>query len=267
MNKLLARSSCALLFFWGANGALADSTYLEKDLQLIVSGQVKSWHGVSFYGNESGDTEFTDDTHQMMSGMSGRISLPLGSGLSMQMDADWEYSSSMLTGTQQDDLLQRAFMLGGHLSYRNPSTGLVGGFVSFGSGNQGQDRVNALVNPVSAAGIGAFGGETQIYFGNLTFYGQGGFINSRGNENFLRDAVFGRGVMRYFISPDTRLQIEGAYVVGDTDLATDDDEMTIIEWGARFDTALPALPIIGDTNIFLAYRGAHFEKNDPTEPQ
>ena len=45
--------------------------------------------------------------------------------------------------------------------------------------------------------------------------------------------------------------------------------MTIVEWGARYDTVIPGLPILGDSNVFVGYRGAHFDKDnsggDPAE--
>ena len=67
-------------------------------------------------------------------------------------------------------------------------------------------------------------------------------------------------------TPDASLQLEGADVDGSKDLITDDDEIAIIEWGMRFETALPSHPILGDANIFIAYTGAKFEKDDSTNP-
>ncbi len=267
MKKLIWAGSFALGLMISAQTAQADNDSLARELQLVVSGQVESWYGVSLYGSETGVVSFTDDTSQIMSGLSARVSLPLATHLSVQMDGDFEYSSTMLTDGQQDDLLQKSFLLGGHLSFRNPSTGLIGGFAAFGSGNTGQDPRDSLVSPVSAADVRAVGGEFQVYLHDVTFYGQAGYLDSKGDDNFLRDALFGRGVVRWFITPDTRLQVEASYVDGRTDLTTDDDEMTIIEWGARFDTALPSLPIVGETNIFIGYRGAEFEKDDPTNAQ
>ncbi len=87
------------------------------------------------------------------------------------------------------------------------------------------------------------------------------------NNDALRDAFFGRGVVRWFMDADTRLQAEAAYVEGKTDNGDDRDDMTIVEWGVRYDTVIRDLPILGDSGVFVGYRGAYYEKDggDPGE--
>ena len=75
------------------------------------------------------------------------------------------------------------------------------------------------------------------------------------------DAVFVRGVGRWHMSPDSRLQAEFAYADGEQD--TDDQEMEILEWGVRYDMILAGLPLIGDTQMFLGYRGVHADNGQP----
>ncbi len=106
------------------------------------------------------------------------------------------------------------------------------------------------------------GGEAQVYLDNLTFYVQGGYLDF---EEFdgdpgdgLREAGFGRGVMRWFTTDNSRLQAEVSYADG---LVNGGDDGRIIEWGVRYDTML-ALPILGDSNVFVGYRGADFDNSD-----
>lgn len=245
-----------------ANSAsAADFEAAEAIRGLVVSGEVETFSGFMAYGSESGDTEYTDDITQFVSGVLGRLSLPLGDNLSVQMDGELEYSTTALADERQDDLFQSSFLLGGHVSWRNPDSGLFGGFVSFGGGEHDNDG-GSTRNDFYAAGA-----EAQLYLNDFTLYVQGGYIDSRagnaGNDNndTLRDAFFGRGVARWFMTPDSRLQAEFAYVDGDVD-RDDPSNMTIVEWGVRYDTVIPGLPILGDSNVFVGYRGAHFDKDD-----
>jgi hypothetical protein len=204
------------------------------------------------YGNESGDFEPDEGTDQFISGLSGRLSLPLSANLALQMDGEFEYSTTALWEGSQDDLFTRSHLLGGHLSWRDPNVGLIGGFAAFGGALHDEDEVQA--DYVAA------GGEAQFYVDAATFYVQGGYLDGGQDDDYLNDAFFGRGVVRYFVTPNSRLQAQVAYAEGDVD---DDDigNLRIVEWGVRYDTMIPGVPILGDANVFVAYRGADFEKD------
>jgi hypothetical protein len=76
----------------------------------------------------------------------------------------------------------------------------------------------------------------------------------------VRDAFFGGGIVRWFMDPDTRLQAGIAYVAGETDNGGDLGDTTIVEWGARYDTMIAGFSIRGDSIVFVGYPGAHFDK-------
>jgi len=232
----------------------ADMNY-EQMLGLVVSGQYESWSGYMLYGNESGGFDPDDGTDQFVSGLSGRVSLPLGTNLSIQMDGGLEYAS--LFEDKKDDLFNDSFLLGTHLSWRDPNSYLIGAFGAFGGGNHDLDA--------TPADFYAIGGEFQIYANDLTFYAQGGILEGYNDNDYLRDAFFGRGVVRWFMSPNSRLQGEFSYVDGTTDNGGDTGDTSILEWGVRYDTMIAGLPLIGDTNIFVGYRGADFDKSG-TDP-
>jgi len=273
MKKLIASSVIAMALAVTANNASAADFEPEEVIRgLVVGGEVESFSGVTFYngGDNGEEVQFSDDDYQFVSGILGRLSLPLGDNLSAQMDGEFEYSSDALSGSRQDDLFDYSFLAGGHLSWRNPETGLFGGFAAFG-GASGDDENG---DGSRANTFYAVGGEGQFYADNLTFYLQGGYIDGATDasvpavdEQALRDAFFGRGVVRWFLDPDTRLQAEVAYVEGDTDVDDDRADMTIVEWGVRYDTVIRDLPILGDRNVFVGYRGAHYDKDgeDPGE--
>lgn len=237
---------------WAADVATDDS------LGLILSGQFESWNGYSFYGNESGDTGYEDDTGQFVSNISGRLSVPLGSSFALQADGQVAYSSNAVFGSQQDDLFQSSYLLGGHMSWRNPSSGLIGGFAAFGGGDHDNDST-------PYADFFAVGGEGQLYLNDMTLYLQAGYLDSDKDIDFIRNAGFARGVLRWFFTPDNRLQTELSYLDGKSDSGGDAADTTVLEWSVRYDTVLPDLPVFGDTNVFIGYRGSDFDKkgSDP----
>lgn len=251
MSKFLTSSALALALVVSASTAQGADLDYERTLELVVSGQIESWTGYMLYGNESGGFDPDEGTDQWVSGQSGRLSLPLGTNLSLQMDGQVEHAS--LFDSKKDDLFNNSFLLGTHLSWRDPNSFLIGGFGAFGGGNHDDD------NTTTPADFYAFGGEFQLYADNVTFYGQGGVLEGSNDVDYLRDAFFGRGVVRWFMTPDSRLQGEFSYVNGETDSIANDT--TILEWGIRYDTVLMALPFIGDTTVFVGYRGADFDKS------
>jgi hypothetical protein len=245
-----------------ANGARAADLAEPTPLALIVSGLGETWSGYTFI----------DDTHRVhpdeesfgSGGGNGRLSIPLGANFSIQGDFNIEYNSTLLTDDDDDesrDNFQASGQGGTHVSWRDPNVGLIGGFVAVGQGEADESSQAFL----------AFGGEAQGYFGPFTLYGQGGALNPDTSfmevENEFRDAFFGRAVARYFfgeqsfLGSDNRLQAEFAYVTGDID-DDGEEEGRILEWGARYDFTLENLPIVGETHLFLGYRGAKFENLD-----
>ncbi len=225
---------------------------------LALSGYYESWTGYMLYGNESGDTEFTEDTGQFVSNMQARLSMPLGESFSIQADGQLGYSSNRIFGEQQDDLYQNSYLFGGHLSWRDPSSGLLGAFATIGGGDHDDDET-------PFADFLAVGGEGQLYLDNMTLYLQAGYLDSDNDNDFIRDAMFGRGVWSWYFTPDNRLQAELSYVNGTLDSGGDEADGEILEWGVRYDFVVPELPILGDTHMFAGYRGTDFNK-DGSDP-
>lgn len=226
----------------------ADMDYTAAVQQLVVSGMVESWTGYTLFGKNDTDDEHDD---YFDGSRSGRLSLPLGTNLSIQMDVDNEVNSSWMLGDSDDygDDFHYSWQGLGHLSFRDPATGLIGVFGGAGVGVAG-DRDHMPLYVV--------GGEAQLYLSDFTIYGQAGYLDGDADEeDQLVDAGFGRGVVRWFISENSRLQGEFSYVDG----TVEDNDATVMEWGARYDTVL-GLPVIGDTNVFVGYRGNNYELDD-----
>lgn len=236
------------MFIGGAQAA--DMEYEQAIQGLVVSGVVDQWVGYSFVSSPRGNTDPVPDSY-FTSGTNGRLAIPLGPNFAIQMDGDIEYTDNAFT-SNINDVYEFGGQFGTHLSYRDPGFGAFGAFAAFGAGRgeEGTDDFYAL------------GGEFMLYANDLTFYLQGGYLDSsdvRGDQDDdgLHDALFARGVARWFITPQSRLQAEVSYASGKQD--SDDKDMDVIEWGVRYDTMLSGLPLIGDTNVFVAYRGANFD--------
>ena len=221
----------------------------------MVSGVVESWSGYSFYTNKDFDGDEDDLEDSFFTGKSGRLSLPLGGGWSVQMDVDTEFNTTHLFKNSDDDTtnMEYAFQGLAHFSARDPGMGLIGVFGGAGEGSGDGDDYPFYV----------IGGEAQLYLQDFTFYVQGGYFDvtssSTHDDDGMADAVFGRGVVRWFLDENTRLQGEVSYADGTVD---GDDDGNVVEWGVRYDTTLAGLPIIGDTNVFLGYRGAQFTNDE-----
>jgi hypothetical protein len=187
----------------------------------------------------------------------GRASIPIWSTVSFQLDGGSDFYSSL----NASDDPTKALAVGAHLSYRLPSTGLIGVFAGHGRSpiNDGDDYYT----------LNMFGLEGQLYRDNWTFYAQGGWadkVKGDSGEGYT-NGWFVRGVTRYFFTPDTKIEAElsygeaGPYIDGD-------DDGKFVAWGASFQRKLfdmPNLPIYWD----VSYRGANYdattEDDDLTE--
>ena len=183
----------------------------------------------------------------------GHVSIPLGETFSAQLDAQGEFYDR--SADDDEDPAQGAQMLGGHLSWRDPTSGLIGIFGGAGMGYNDDSEEDG-------DGIGFLAGvEGQLYLDNITLYAQGGWadiqVDADSDEGFL-DGWFLRGVGRYFFNEDFLVQAEVSY--GETSSYVDGDSKgEIWNWGALAKMRVSdSMPIYGT----LEYRGANFEETE-----
>ncbi len=247
------------------NANAADMDY-ERAMELAVSGKVESWIGYSFVSDYSpatgGAANVLSHDDYFVSGTSGRLSLPLGDSLSIQQDVDLEMTGNVYKDETGNNYIY-SYQMGTHLSFRDPGMGLIGAFGGWGSGATDGNTGNN--DDADSLEFRFIGGEAQVYMEDFTFYVQAGYLdaertNTNNQDDTFRDAIFVRGVGRWFMSETSLLELEFSYADGDAD--TEPDGHTILEWGIRYDTMLAGLPIIGDTAVFIGYRGARFENED-----
>ena len=252
MKKFLLGSFCALTMTWAAHAA--DFTPPPQDDGLLYTGLIEAWGGWTFANGDPDNNNVIDDDDHPALGGSGRVSIPFSDGFSGQLDVDGE--ANLLNGDEIDDNYGHTFWTTGHLSLRDPSSHLIGIFGSAGVSSAGEDeQVNVFV----------IGGEGQLYLGNFTFYGQGGFFTTDGennnSEDGIEDAWFVRAVGRAFLSPTSRLEVEGTFASGDIEPnGTTDSSDPMWAWGARYEQQIGGL---GAANMplawFVGYRGTYAE--------
>ncbi|MEM7636381.1 MAG: hypothetical protein AAF299_17575, partial [Pseudomonadota bacterium] len=205
----------------GGTANAADTDY-ERAMELVVSGVVESWNGYSFVDytpfNGAPANALSHDSY-FVSGTSGRLSLPLGDSLSIQQDVEVEITGNAYEDETAGNYIY-SYQMGTHISFRDPGMGLIGAFGGWGAGSADGD--SASLDNSDHLTFRFIGGEAQAYLENLTLYVQAGYIDAEriSGPNFddtFRDAVFVRGVARWFMSDISRLELEVSYADGDAD--------------------------------------------------
>ena len=238
-SKTVLGSTAILALLATGNVHAADD---ENEFGLRVSGATDSWNGVQYI-----DGGGTGDDTALASGHNARLSLPLGQNLSLQTDVDVEWNDRAFDNNTVSG--QRwSFQGGGHLSWRDPSQGLFGVFGGVAASNHND------TDPAYRTNLRFVGGEGQLYVDDLTFYAQGAFVDQEGE--LTGDGYFARGVGRWFIGVDTRLQFEGLYSNLDFQ-SNQPGDYNVYQWGARFDTVWEDTSMFGDIPLFVAYRGTY----------
>lgn len=255
MKRLLAVSLFALNV-----SAPAMAADLDREVGLIVSGVVDKWAGIQVIDADS----FGDET-VFATGTEGLLSIPLGDNLSIQNDAKVEYNDQAFDDVYSSIGARYWFQGAAHLSWRNPSQGLFGVFGGVGTGSYGF--------PVGGSSDYHFiGGEAQVYLDNITLYGQGGYVDVDGGQSIVpvgsiaplaplanfgvEDAIFARGVVRWFMDNGSRLELETTYMNMDVSgYLFESTDVDVISWGARYDFDFGNMPIFGSMPLFIGYRG------------
>lgn len=214
---------------------------IEPVTELGISGLLNISGGAFNYQSTDEDTDTTDP---IISGF-GAVNIPLGDSFSTQFDVFGEN-----VFTSDDAAYSDMLGVGGHLSWRNYDSGLVGLFGGYGQANPTDEET---------WDGGWVGLEAQAYLGDFTLYGQAAWLlisdDGSEDEGFDDNAFLVRGVGRYFVTDDAKIEAEVSYMEG-SDVIDDDDDGKAWEWGVSGMLRLSdQMPIYGT----LAYRGADYD--------
>jgi hypothetical protein len=245
-NGLLGLFGTMLLC--GTAPAFAADVSVEPELGPF-SAMIDAWAGGLFITDAKENVE-PDETDLFVYGADGRLRFDLTDAISVQADASIDDADK----GGGDDYYEGGWLVGGHLNWNNPDSGLLGVFGALGEGRSDGDGDNT--------DFWLVGAEGQMYFDTATIYLQAGYFDAEQEgsspTDAFHDAIFARVVGRYFLSPESRLQAELSYANGDQD--NDDQNMDILGWGARVDHQL-----FESVGLFAAYDGAYYDTNDGSD--
>ena len=238
MKIRIAFLSCLLVASFTSTFGLAS--------ELLTAGSIEVGAGWSLLeeSNEESGPDETDDQSYPLIGGSGSIAVPLGESFSTQIDVSGEKNYASADGDDNQDSM---IFGGAHLSLRDPGRGLIG---IFGGGGRGwTERYRGDTN---ATWIGV---EGQAYLGDATLYLQAARVSGdvEDTEENFRPAYVLRGVGRYFLDDDSRIELQTSYANAN-DAVDGGDDMWAIDWALRYDRR-----IRGGWHGFGAYRGAYFD--------
>lgn len=215
---------------------------------LLWAGTFEVFGGAAFFDLDENDADGDepDDTGRV--GGSARLNIPLFSSFSVQADLDTEFDTNSTGGGVGD--YEGLVQVGGHLSWRDPSSFLIGVFGAYGEAevDANEDEKGFLI-----------GGEAQLYLGNTTLYVQAGYfeVPDAGDNETLEDAFFARGTVRYYLTPDSSLSGDLVYVGGDNGQGEDVDS---VGWEVEYKHNLNIIPAA----VFVAYDGQYIAVDEGT---
>lgn len=185
-------------------------------------------------------------------GGAGRVTYWWAPNYSVQLDAQGEGTSYKFTnGSSFQRASMHSYLIGGHANWRDPQRGLIGVFGGAG------DATNWFFS--SSVRHGLIGGEGQVYWGPVTFYGQAGYASTLGDVSsaFVESiqAWFVRGTARIYVNPNFRL--EGTVLYADGDYAfgpgnPGDLNFETWLWRAKAEYKFAASPF----SMFVTYEGS-----------
>jgi len=187
------------------------------------------------YRGEGCDAWSAFDESGWVLGGAGRGNYWISPGMSLQVDVQAEGTSY---GDNGDRRSVHSYLIGGHLSWRNPQQSLYGVFVGAGDANSTRH--------------GVIGAEAQWYWGQFTLYGQVGYDSTIDSGYVDVSAWFLRATGRYFVNPNFMIEATGMYANGDVDFGGDSRGFDTWIWQAKAEWRLATAPI----SLFAKYQGS-----------
>ena len=225
MKKLTLALAGAAVFAFAGGAQAADLPLKAAPVaQQPISGYVGLYVGGTWWD----ETYNPSSGNAFVFGGEGRLNYWVLPTLSVQIDMEAEATTQIKIngGNNVDGRIHG--VIGGHVAWRNPSVGTLGAFGAF-SGANNLDYQGQMVH-------GMIGVEGQRYFNMLTLYGQAGWAGRiTGSDEYEPQALwFVRGVGRYFLTPNDKIQVEIGYADGPEIYATD-TRHHITNWGVLYE--------------------------------
>ena len=240
---------------------------LKKALPLGPSGYLELYSG--WDQRRQTNSFFTDENETddgWLLGGAGRVNLWVNPSFSVQFDAQGEgtqfkIDSNFCSGNRPCDVSTHGYLIAGHATYRDPMLGGIGVF-----GAAGDMTVPSTVcadAPLGCNGSVRFalgGGEGFVNWNQFTFYAQGGFGGTIGDNVsiFGEDvsAPFVRGTVRFYPTQNWLLEgtVLGAWATikpFSTGFQFPDQNVDVLLWRVKAETL-----VLPNLSLFAAYQGS-----------
>lgn len=225
----------------------------------VISGNLEIFGGYSFLNGTA--VTGSEDSDFPSFGGGASVDVPFNANWSLQLDVDGEVGFPDASDqTSESDGYGGHGTIGAHLNYREMDRYLFGAFAGGGGvGIQDTSGATGTGGPYGFVGV-----EGQMYFGNTTFYAQGGYFDTsiQSNTDIMEDAWFIRGVLRHYIGGgNTMLQGEIGYADGAM-ANTSDDDVDVVSWGAKLEHLIHSWGNEGFVSAYAEYNGRHFDEKN-----
>jgi hypothetical protein len=178
-----------------------------------------------------------------------RVNIGPADGFSLQLEGLGSFSGFTYDDGNDDEEALLNFQAGAHVIHRNSDSYAAGAFVSFSG--------TSFVDDSEDSGHIIAGGELAGFFGNTTLVVQAaGAWDLLESDDGWDDGWFVRGVGRYFVTPNSKIEGEVAYVGGKFDCCGGGDEYAVT-WGLEYEQQFGPMPMSG----FAAYDGTYIDES------
>jgi opacity protein-like surface antigen len=237
-----------------------------KKAPLGASGYLELYTGWENRQQTFSDPSFQNESDDgWLLGGAGRVNLWINPSFSVQFDAQGEgtqftIDSSFCTGNHACNVSEHTYLLAGHATYRDPMLGGIGVFA--GAGDMTVPSTNCDSAPLSCNGSVRFalgGGEAFVNWNQFTFYVQGGFGGTVGdNLSIFGESVtapFLRGTARFYPTSNWLLEgtVLGAWAtIKPFDAGDFSDQSTnVLLWRVKAETLVHP-----NLSVYVAYQGS-----------
>ncbi len=201
-------ASAAIILMSCMSGHAADMADGSYGMPTKISfGEIEARAGGIWLGGN--EVDGGEDDQMLFGGAALRAGMVFENRWIIQGDVFGE-----LTDSRDDDSYVYGIGVAAHIARRFDAylLGVFGGYI-----HTDQDTSDNDTSGRAFAGL-----EAQRYFDDVTLYGQVGWLdgdwgNDDGGEDSLSRAVFGRAMVRYFVTPATRLDLSAAGFYGKMD--------------------------------------------------
>jgi hypothetical protein len=241
MNKLLFALATATIGLVASQAFAADAVKPIAVPRIVSPAPAPVTGYLDVYGGWGWSKYTTDSDSFGIFGGNGAMNAWLSPTTSLQLDLNAQATTDLKNCCGPDGEVYGS--IGGHWSWRDQAH-LFGVFAAASATNELDDEGSNTQ--------GLIGVEGQIYLGNVTWYGQAGYLAAfQGSNDYSANVGFGRLVGRLFLTPNSKFSGEVGYAAGQFTSAGTVGPANFLNWGLAWEQQLAVNPL----SVFVSYTG------------